>query len=66
MFIATIATVIYPMLSKLLIGNNKEEFKKFVRESINIAIILMIPISIGAIVLSKPIVRILFERGAFN
>ena len=32
----------------------------------SIVILLMIPISIGAMVLSKPIVRLLFERGAFD
>lgn len=66
MFIASIATVIYPMLSKLSINNNKEEFKKSVSKSMNIVIILMIPITVGAIVLSSPIVKLLFERGSFN
>lgn len=66
MFIASIATVIYPILSKLSINDNKDEFKNSVSESMSIVILLMIPISIGAMVLSKPIVRLLFERGAFD
>ena len=35
-------------------------------KSSNSIILLVIPISIGAIVLSKPIVKLLFERGAFD
>lgn len=66
LFITTIASVIYPTLSKLSNDGNKEEFLKSVLSSINSVIILIIPISIGAIVISEPIVRCVFERGAFN
>lgn len=66
MFISTIAAVIYPKLSKLTSENNLEKFNEYVVRSINSIILLVIPISIGAIVLSKPIVKLLFERGAFD
>lgn len=65
-FIATIAAVIYPTLSKLSSDNNKEEFAKSVSQSINTVLLLIIPISIGAIVLAEPVVKIVFERGAFD
>lgn len=66
LFIATIAAVIYPTLSKLSNGDNKELFAKYVSQSINIVVILIIPISVGAIVLAEPVVKIVFERGVFN
>ncbi|MDU4862341.1 MAG: murein biosynthesis integral membrane protein MurJ [Terrisporobacter othiniensis] len=66
LFITSIGAVIYPMLSKLSSNNNKEEFEKSVTKSINSVILLVIPISVGAIVLAEPIVRILFQRGAFD
>lgn len=53
-------------MSKLSNENNKEEFIKSVSQSINTIILLIIPISVGAIVLANPIVKIVFERGAFN
>ncbi len=65
-FITTIAVVIYPMLSKLSSENNKEKFAESVAQSVNSVILLIIPISVGAIVLAEPVVRIVFERGAFN
>lgn len=66
LFIATIAAVIYPTLSKLSSDNNKEKFAKSVSQSINIVVLLIIPISVGAIVLAEPVVKIVFERGAFD
>lgn len=66
LFITSIGAVIYPMLSKLSSNDNKEEFEKSVTKSINSVILLVIPISVGAIVLAEPIVRILFQRGAFD
>ena len=65
-FIATISTIIYPTLSKLSSENDNEEFAKSVCISVKSIISLILPITIGAIVLSTPIVKILFERGAFN
>lgn len=65
-FIASVVSVVYPMLSRLSAEDNREKFIASVTSSVNIIIVLMIPISIGSIVLSKPIVRIIFERGAFD
>lgn len=65
-FITSVAAVIYPTLSRLLSKKNNEEFIKYVSSSINSVIVLIIPISIGAIVLADPIVRLLFQRGEFN
>ena len=66
LFITSVAAVIYPMLSKLSLENNKENFSKAVAKSVNSIILLVLPISIGAIVLSTPIVKFLFQRGAFD
>lgn len=66
LFITTIGSVIYPTLSKLSSNNNKDNFVSTVVKSINIVILLVIPISVGAMVLAKPIIKLLFERGAFD
>ena len=65
-FITSISSVIYPMLSQLSSENNKSRFITSVRKSINCVIILVMPITVGTIVLSQPIIRVLFERGAFD
>lgn len=66
LFIASISAVIYPMLSKLSSENEKDKFIKSVVSSINSVILLVMPISAGSIVLSTPIVRLLFQRGEFD
>ncbi|WP_373598214.1 murein biosynthesis integral membrane protein MurJ [Paraclostridium bifermentans] len=66
LFISTIASVIYPTLSKLSTNDNKDKFAESVAQSVNTVMILIMPISVGAIVLAEPVVRIVFERGAFN
>lgn len=65
-FIASISSIIYPMLAKLSVENNTRKFNDSIVKSVNIIILLIIPISMGAIVLSNPIVKILFQRGAFD
>ncbi|MGL6107262.1 lipid II flippase MurJ [Romboutsia sp.] len=46
-------------LNKLSNDENKEEFIKSVYKSINSVVILILPISVGAIVLAEPVVRII-------
>ncbi|WP_455537616.1 murein biosynthesis integral membrane protein MurJ [Terrisporobacter sp.] len=65
-FITSISSVIYPMLSRLSSENNKEEFVSSVIKSVNSVIILVLPITVGSMVLALPIVRVLFQRGAFD
>ncbi|EQK43647.1 integral membrane protein MviN [[Clostridium] bifermentans ATCC 638] len=66
LFIATLGSVIYPTLSKLSTENNNEKFAESVANSVNCVNLLVLPASVGAIVLATPVVRILFERGAFD
>lgn len=66
LFITSIASVIYPMLSELSSKANKDRFIDSVVKSVNFVILLVTPISLGAMVLATPIVRLLFERGEFD
>ncbi|CEP90993.1 virulence factor MviN [[Clostridium] sordellii] len=66
LFIATLGAIIYPTLSKLSTENNKEKFAESVATSVNCVNLVSLPTTIGAIVLATPVVRILFQRGAFD
>ena len=66
LFIVSVTSVIYPMLSKLSAENNKEEFIDSIVKSVNGVMLLVLPISVGAMSLATPIVRLLFQRGAFD
>lgn len=66
LFVTTISTVIYPVISKMAVGNNINEFKKTIAESINIISLLVMPATVGTIIFAEPIVKLLFGRGAFD
>ncbi|MBQ3421778.1 MAG: murein biosynthesis integral membrane protein MurJ [Romboutsia sp.] len=66
LFIVSITAVIYPLLANLSTQNNKEKFGETISTSMNVVTLLVVPVSAGAMILSKPIVQVLFERGAFT
>lgn len=65
-FVASITTVMYPIFSKLGANRNLKQLKITLCKSINSVILITMPISVGAFILSKPIVKIIFEKGAFD
>ncbi|NLC96016.1 MAG: murein biosynthesis integral membrane protein MurJ [Erysipelotrichaceae bacterium] len=65
-FISAITTVMYPIFAKEAVNENKDELKKSLNQSINIILLITIPATIVLIVLSHPIVKIVYERGVFD
>jgi putative peptidoglycan lipid II flippase len=65
-FITAIATVLFPLLSNAAGYKTYDRFKKLVRNGVNVVLIITIPTTIGIVVLSGPIVELIFERGAFD
>ncbi len=65
-FMIAINTMIYPMLSKAFAEKNIIKFKDIFSKGTNIIIILFVPITVGAIILSKPAISFIFERGEFG
>ena len=65
-FVAAITTVVFPMLSKAFSKDNKNEVKHILNQGINIILIITVPATVGLILLSKPLIQLFFERGAFS
>ena len=61
-----ISTIMYPILSKLASEGNKKLFKINILKSINMIVIIMLPIMVVMTTFSKEIVKVLFEEGSFN
>lgn len=61
-----ISTIMYPILSKLASKGNKKLFKINISKSINMIVIIMLPIMVVMTTFSKEIVKVLFEEGSFN
>lgn len=65
-FITAITTVVFPILSIESNKDNIEEVKTILSYGLNTVLLITIPAAFGLIILSEPIVRIFFERGAFS
>ncbi|MCX5781736.1 MAG: murein biosynthesis integral membrane protein MurJ [Elusimicrobia bacterium] len=61
-----LGTAVFPFLSSVHAGNNSQEFKKIVDFAIRITVLFALPFSLFTVIYSKPIISILFERGAFS
>lgn len=64
--VSALGTSIYPLLSREGNKADKKSFNLIVTHVVNVVIILMIPATFGMIILAHPIIKVLFERGAFN
>ncbi|MHA6250733.1 murein biosynthesis integral membrane protein MurJ [Oceanobacillus sp. CAU 1775] len=65
-FVLSLITVMYPLISKMASDDNIEGLKKSIVKTINGMNILLIPATIGTIFFAQPIVIFLFGRGAFD
>ncbi|MDD3040956.1 murein biosynthesis integral membrane protein MurJ [Bacteroides sp.] len=66
LFVTSLITVMYPTISNLASRNDMKKLKEIIAESLNIVNIFIIPIVIGAMIFTKEIVSLLFQRGSFD
>lgn len=62
----TITTVTFPMIARLAQEGKIEEMKKEVASSNVLAMLIVIPATLGMMVLASPIIKLAFERNAFT
>lgn len=65
-FVAAIATVVFPMLSKAFTNGDGDEIKAIFKKGVNIILLITLPATVGIMILGKDIVRIFFEGKAFD
>lgn len=65
-FVAAIATVIFPMLSKAFSNGNVEEIRSIFKKGVNIILLITIPATVGIMLLGEDVVRLFFQRNAFT
>ncbi|ELK20661.1 putative membrane protein, MviN family [Anoxybacillus flavithermus TNO-09.006] len=66
LFVLTITTVMYPIISKMVVESDVDGVKKSLNKAINSITLLVIPITIGSMIFSEPLINFLFGRGAFD
>lgn len=66
LFVTSIITVMYPLISSYASKNKIYEIKRALLEYINIVIIILLPITIGTVIFNREIITLLFGRGLFD
>ncbi|NMA67037.1 MAG: murein biosynthesis integral membrane protein MurJ [Clostridiaceae bacterium] len=65
-FVNSVATVLYPTISKMAIEDNMQGLKSSIVEAMVMICLIVIPSAIGAMLFSEQIVVLLLGRGAFT
>ncbi|MBT9134121.1 MAG: putative lipid II flippase MurJ [Firmicutes bacterium] len=65
-FVTALATAVYPALTDFAARGDKVSFGKATSASLRGLFLLMLPATVGLIVLRYPVVRLAFERGYFD
>ncbi|NJN65987.1 MAG: murein biosynthesis integral membrane protein MurJ [Chloroflexaceae bacterium] len=65
-FSLSLSTVAFPRLARLFSEGRQHELEDRVRRTVRIILFLTLPAMIALIVLAVPLVRLLFQRGAFD
>lgn len=65
-FTAPLVMVVYTIISQLAAKEDWKAFYDTIQKSISFMLLLLIPVSIGAMCLSTPVVKALFQRGYFD
>ncbi|MFC1590605.1 murein biosynthesis integral membrane protein MurJ [Candidatus Omnitrophota bacterium] len=62
----SIGTALFPNISEKLSEKDITRSRKMTSAAFRMCLFLLVPLSAGLCLLSKPIIRIIFERGSFN
>lgn len=65
-FSQTINNMYFPLLNKAIVEDNFKDLAKYLRNSVMLNVFLLMPCIVGLICLAKPVIKILFCRGAFD
>ncbi|MEI8344728.1 MAG: murein biosynthesis integral membrane protein MurJ [Candidatus Omnitrophota bacterium] len=65
-FGVSLAQAVLPTFSSQMVDNDREAFKRTFSMTVRMLTFAALPAAVGLIVLSEPIVRIIFQRGRFD
>lgn len=65
-FAAAIATVVFPLIARHAAKGDWEKLGEDYHKGLRLVLVINVPAALGLALLSEPIVRLLFQRGAFH
>lgn len=60
------STVLLPLLAKAIRSGRHEEARQMQYQGIELSMLFTVPAMIGLVILAEPLVKVLYERGAFD
>lgn len=66
LFVVSVTTVLYPIISKMAAEGNLRGLKAYLSEAMSMVNLFVIPATVGAMIFAQEIVTLLFGRGAFS
>ena len=64
--VTILVTIIYPRLNQAFAQGDRESIGTMTERGINVLALLAVPLSFGAMVYARPVIRLVFEHGAFD
>ena len=65
-FVLSIVNVIFPKLARLTTNNEEQEFNKTISETTETMMFFLIPMTVGLMCVSVPMISVIYERGVFG
>lgn len=65
-FVLAVSSAIFPTLSEHAAAGNRQNLAKTLNRGLKMVLLVTLPAAAGLMVLSSPVVKLLFERGAFD
>lgn len=63
--VAALGVVIFPYLAEMASVNHRDGLDRLIRFAIRLTALIILPVQLGLMAAGQPLVRLLFERGAF-
>ncbi len=64
-FTVAVSTVVFPLIAKQAAAGDWAQLATSYRKGMRLILVINVPAAVGLVVLATPIIRVLFERGAF-
>jgi putative peptidoglycan lipid II flippase len=65
-FAVAISTVVFPLIAKYAAAGDWPNLANAYRKGMRLILVINVPAAVGLVVLAVPIIRLLFQRGAFS
>lgn len=64
--VTILVTIIYPKLNQAFAAGDRASIGTMTERGLNVLALLAVPLSLGAMVYATPVIRLVYERGAFT